>query len=399
MIHTLIPLVAVGLLFGAPAPASHFPARAVPAVATRADGEGVPVGTPNPAKNVPVTFNGICMADGYTSGACAAAALADINQATVQEGGKAMRLPPDYGSLAAPEQLFVLANLERGAFGMALIPGMNATLNHAAQAGAVANTDPVQPAAFPQTMMGAASNWASVQTPLLADFYWMYDDGLGSFNLDCTVGNMSGCWGHRDNILLSWHTYLSDNGWMAAGSPPTTVVAGAASAPSTFAAGQTSYAEIFMAAQGTPTMTYTWAQALASYQGASPWVGTITAPTPASIAIGSLWRQSGASPVYLVTSSHTLYHVPSPLAFHDLNLNWAAIQVTAALPALPMSFSMAIPTGSLWQVSGQSAIYMVTPANTLYHVPNPAAFYAFHDHWSQVQDVASLPSLPIAATF
>lgn len=214
------------------------------------------------------------MAEGYTSGACANAVLSDINQATVQEGGKAMRLPPNYGSLTVPQQLFVLTNLERGAFGMSLIPGMNATLNQAAQAGAVANTDPTQPATFPQPVMGGASNWASVQTPLIADFYWVYDDGLGSFNMDCSASSTEGCWGHRDNILLSWSTEARDDGWDADGPAVTTVVAGAGSAPSTFAAGETSYATEFMQVQGTPTMTYTWEcwpHITAHHPGQAPW--------------------------------------------------------------------------------------------------------------------------------
>ena len=29
----------------------------------------------------------------------------------------------------------------------------------------------------------------------------MYDDGPGSGNLVCVPANMTGCWGHRDNIL------------------------------------------------------------------------------------------------------------------------------------------------------------------------------------------------------
>jgi hypothetical protein len=30
---------------------------------------------------------------------------------------------------------------------------------------------------------------------------WLYEDELGSNNLDCTPTNKVGCWGHRDNIL------------------------------------------------------------------------------------------------------------------------------------------------------------------------------------------------------
>jgi hypothetical protein len=42
-----------------------------------------------------------------------------------------------------------------------------------------------------------------VGNPLEAIYFWMYDDGPGSSNLDCTAGDPSGCWGHRDNVLLA----------------------------------------------------------------------------------------------------------------------------------------------------------------------------------------------------
>ena len=40
----------------------------------------------------------------------------------------------------------------------------------------------------------------------------MYDDGPGSYNGDCTKGNMSGCWGHRDNILGTFASSRSCGG-------------------------------------------------------------------------------------------------------------------------------------------------------------------------------------------
>ncbi len=51
----------------------------------------------------------------------------------------------------------------------------------------------------------ATSNWAGgFASTLEADFEWMYDDGLGSGNLDCTSSDQSGCWGHRHDILWSF---------------------------------------------------------------------------------------------------------------------------------------------------------------------------------------------------
>ena len=39
--------------------------------------------------------------------------------------------------------------------------------------------------------------------PLAAMYGWMYYDGPGGYNLDCTATKTSGCWGHRDAILAA----------------------------------------------------------------------------------------------------------------------------------------------------------------------------------------------------
>jgi hypothetical protein len=50
-----------------------------------------------------------------------------------------------------------------------------------------------------------SSNWAGgYDTTLEADFSWMYDDGQSSPNVDCTTTNSSGCWGHRQDILMDF---------------------------------------------------------------------------------------------------------------------------------------------------------------------------------------------------
>ena len=40
-------------------------------------------------------------------------------------------------------------------------------------------------------------------TPLAAMYLWMYYDGPGGSNEDCTSSRDSGCWGHRDAILAA----------------------------------------------------------------------------------------------------------------------------------------------------------------------------------------------------
>jgi hypothetical protein len=50
-------------------------------------------------------------------------------------------------------------------------------------------------------------------------YFWMYDDGTGSANVDCSPASPSGCWGHRENILLRLPCAqcIMGTGWAAAG--------------------------------------------------------------------------------------------------------------------------------------------------------------------------------------
>jgi hypothetical protein len=108
-----------------------------------------------------------------------------------------MHLPGYYDSLTEAQQLFVLANLERVARGLPGFQGLSTGLDHMAQSGATANNDPNGPS-------GATwgSNWAGGEaSALFADYDWMYDDGPGSPNLDCTKSDPGGCWAHRENVL------------------------------------------------------------------------------------------------------------------------------------------------------------------------------------------------------
>lgn len=43
----------------------------------------------------------------------------------------------------------------------------------------------------------------------MADFLWMYYDGPGSSNRDCSAAGQPGCWGHRHNILARWSDPLA----------------------------------------------------------------------------------------------------------------------------------------------------------------------------------------------
>jgi hypothetical protein len=130
---------------------------------------------------------------------CDINALSDINEARAAEGVPPMVLPTNYETLSEPQQILVVSNLERTGRGLVPASGLSASLDTIASAAALINADP-----DPLNIAGnaMASNWAGgIPDPLLVDFYWMYDDGYGSPNLDCTSPSAQGCWVHRDNII------------------------------------------------------------------------------------------------------------------------------------------------------------------------------------------------------
>ncbi len=419
-----MPFLTAGLFLAAPA--AHTPL-------IRADAsQTIATATPNPAQNISPDFYTLCNTDGANSSGCTQAILKETDAALIAQGGQPFTLPANYASLSQTQQLFLLTNLDRGAFHLSLATGLNATLDTDAQIGVTDGTDPTTslPQSFQDIMWD--SNWAENINPLAANFNWMFDDGPDSGNIDCTASDPNGCWGHRDNFLTEFHQTLLNYGWDTQDALAYSLIEGTGASPST----PTQYGSdttMLMIAESPPALTYTWAQMLANYQGVSPWITSNSseptpsptpspapspapsptpsptpspAPSPApttpsapSPTVGSLWRITNTDPVYIVTTSHTLYHIPSPLAFQDLHASWSAVNVESALPNLPGVTSMAIPTGSLWRVAHTHPVYMVTPQNMLYHIPNPTFFQAFNDRWNQVHIVNQLPSLTIASSF
>jgi hypothetical protein len=134
---------------------------------------------------------------------CDKAALGDFDRVRKKEGLGPMTLPRDFASLSVPAQLLAISDVERVDRGRRAVLGMTKSLNMLAQQGANNDQDPPFPNPFPGNAGGG--NWAGAgNSVLLDDFYWMYDDGLGSFNGDCTQSNQSGCWGHRHDILNAY---------------------------------------------------------------------------------------------------------------------------------------------------------------------------------------------------
>ena len=138
--------------------------------------------------------------------ACDAQALANYDPARALEGVGPMTLPTDFDSLTTVQQFWVVANIERVDRGLSPIEALSGSLNQLAEQGAQNGADPQFPNPF--TGDGGGSNWAGGygESALLNTFAWVYDDGLGSPNGDCTQNDMSGCWGHRHNVLGDWDT-------------------------------------------------------------------------------------------------------------------------------------------------------------------------------------------------
>jgi hypothetical protein len=167
--------------------------------------------------------------------------LAGINACRAEEGVGPLVLPRNWGSLTPVQQGFVVINLERVNRGLPAIVGLSEPLNALASAGASAGADP----SFPSGGGSGGGIWAGSYSVLEADYMWMYVDGPGGNNLDCTSSNSSGCWGHRDIIL--WDrtagTLVSGGGFASAG-------------------GTDSLAYLVLTGISSSNLTFTWASEL-----------------------------------------------------------------------------------------------------------------------------------------
>lgn len=208
----------------------------------------------NPTSNMPPTFDGTCYATGYSSLSCQEAEIADLNLARAAEGLGPLALPSGFYTMPTAQQLFILADEERVSRGLPAIPGLTQATDSNALAGATANTDPA-----PGTIPGVfayTGNWAEDYGPIGGTFDWMYNDGYGSGNIDCTSPTAAGCWGHRDGILLD----TSSGGFSAPAGY--TWVAGAGCAPSAgWAFLDSCDLEYALLPTSAPTYVFTWAQA------------------------------------------------------------------------------------------------------------------------------------------
>ena len=171
-------------------------ASAVPWLAPIAQAQVSRAALTDPPANVPRT-PAMALACGDGPELCQEAVVQAIDQARAAEGVGPLELPSNYDSVTTAEQLLVLANLERTDRGLPGFLGLSSKLDTLAQGAASTDSDPNGPTG---TTWG--SNWAGGEaSALLADYDWMYDDGPGSPNMDCTNTLANGCWDHRRNVL------------------------------------------------------------------------------------------------------------------------------------------------------------------------------------------------------
>ncbi len=191
---------------------------------------------------------------------CLDAALQAFDNARAAEGIGPLTLPSDFSSLTAGEQLLVLVDSERVDRGLSPVAGELDALDGLAATGAEDDSDPSFPSAGVAgvTAWAWAGNWASAGSVLSAVYEWMYDDGLGSGNIDCTSADTSGCWDHRDNILGFQNDIDSYGGSLSFGGAAVEL-GSARSAPSM------SVTTLMTWSPDTPSdYTYTWADAVAA---------------------------------------------------------------------------------------------------------------------------------------
>ena len=219
----------------------------------------VPPANPTVDLSPDPNFLDACYQDA-ASDACANQEVEATNAARAAEGIGPLQLPTDFAALSPAEQLFVVTDVERVDRGLPPFVGLDATLDSDAAAAAAVNADP-SPAPAPPGMSVIAwgGNWAENANALGASYYWLYDDGLGSSNLDCSPASPACCWGHRDNELGLAGDQASYGG---------TLVMGAAEDTGPNHGGWASLTELTVLASGPlPPLVYTWAQAVAAGAG------------------------------------------------------------------------------------------------------------------------------------
>jgi hypothetical protein len=212
----------------------------------------------NPATNIGVgPLPGAC-ANAPRGSICLHAMVRALDRAHTVLGIGPYLLPTDFYSLTGSDQLLILCNLDRLAYGLPAVAGLSPALNAVAASGVTSDADP-DPSALLGNLstFGWSSNWAGGYGNALEAYYaWMYYDGWGgkrTSNLDCTSVAANGCWGHREDVLA-----FPDQGLLSMGA-----------SVSRDTAGQIGYAItlVWTAQTNWTSFSYSWASAQANGAG------------------------------------------------------------------------------------------------------------------------------------
>lgn len=169
----------------------------------------------DPPANLPLGHLPASCVQAPVGPACEEAVVANLDSARRQLGLGPYDLPRNFTGLAPARQLLVLTNLDRLAYGLAPVAGLNAELDENALEGVQQLSDPLPPVELLPgiAVWGFTSNWAGNFPNAPAAYYeWMYDDGSGGANAACTSAGADGCWGHRQDVLWPF-----PEGWLAMG--------------------------------------------------------------------------------------------------------------------------------------------------------------------------------------
>lgn len=216
---------------------------------------------PNPSSNFKVGPLPSKCRSAPTGAACINAVVYYLDQDRAKLHLGPYRLPAEFVKFAPDRQILVLSNLDRAAYHLPAITGVTPSLDKVARGGTPGNPgvkddgDPILAAP-----VEATSNWAGgFPNIVMAYQAWMYDDGPGSGNLDCTATKHLGCWGHRQDVL---HAFV------APGPSAMGVAAGKDRQ------GRPSYAMLIAKGHSTYTSgySYRWSQAVAAGAGTHNYV-------------------------------------------------------------------------------------------------------------------------------
>jgi hypothetical protein len=238
-------------------------------------------GAPNPPSNFKLGSLPSQCASAPAGARCINAGVYYLDQARAKLHLTPYKLPAGFDRLAPDRQILILSNLDRAAYHLPAITGVTRSLDQVARGGTPRDPgvrgdgDPVLNAPGVQT----TSNWAvGFPNIVLAYEAWMYDDGPGSGNLDCTGSNHTGCWGHRQDILADLLTPGPSAMGVAAGKDR---------------AGRPSYAMLIAKGHSAYTRgySYRWSQAVAGGAGKHNYV--VGRPDTRTVKIGGASIRDG----------------------------------------------------------------------------------------------------------